>query len=153
MTQPTIAAKLVILFKPEPEGNWIEMDVVELTLPAIRIGRSQSCEVVIPYARQGERSCVSRFHGSMFKWEDTAEYEVMDGIYKNVSIATPDTEVSSSSSRLLVNERRLEVGERILLKDKDEITLVPNQVKLIYLHKKSELIEKLEDLTYVPEEQ
>ena len=148
-----VVATLVILFKPSKGGEWKEVDHVNLELPTIRIGRSpRDNEIVVSLKREGERSYVSRRHASMFKQDDLADYEIMDGTRKDATIADPSAEVVPSSCGTAVNGKRLEPGEKRLLRDRDRITLVPDQVDLVYLRPQNKISDQIEELTYVPAE-
>ena len=150
-----IIATLVICYKPNTEAEWEERDQTRLDLPTIRIGRSADCEVILDITKLSgkvQRSFVSRKHATMFKWDENVDYEIMDGVPGEATIAEPDPDPILSACGVQVNSSRLEPGERRLLKDRDEILIVPNQIKLVYLRPQNQVKDNLEDLTYVPPE-
>lgn len=153
---PDIVATLVILYKPSLDADWQEKQAIKLDLPTIRIGRFPDCEVVLDVRRLSgdntKKSFVSRRHATMFKWEENVDYEIMDGIPGQATIAEPDPAPILSACGVEVNGTKLEPGERRLLRDRDEIVIVPNQIKLVYSRPQNQLKDNLEDLTYVPPE-
>jgi pSer/pThr/pTyr-binding forkhead associated (FHA) protein len=76
----------------------------------------------------------------------------MDGSLTEATLANPDPEVLPSASGTSINGRRLESGEKRLLKHGDRITLVPNQLELLYVRPDNKVTHKIEDLTYAPVE-
>jgi pSer/pThr/pTyr-binding forkhead associated (FHA) protein len=148
-----VVATLVILFKPSKGGEWREVERHNLELPTIRIGRSpRDNDIVVSLKREGERSYISRRHCSMFKQDDLTDYEIMDGTRQDATIADPSANVVSSSGGTAVNGKRLEPGEKRILKDRDRITLAPDQVEMIYLRPQNKISDQKEELTYVPPE-
>lgn len=146
-----ILATLVVLFKPSLRAEWIEKKRFDLVEPTITLGRARDCDLIIDYRRVGEKTYVSRHHASLFKQEDLNDYEIMDGTLTEATIANPDPIVLPSACGTVINGKKLDAGEKRLLKDRDRISLVPDRVEIIYFRKQNKVLDTLEELTYVPE--
>lgn len=145
MTQ--VAAKLIVAYKFSVDTDWEEKEEYRLDLPTIRIGRLPKSNEIVLKSR-----FASRRHCSMFKQTDLIDYEIMDGTREEISIASPDTNIISSYLGTVVNGHKLEPGEKRLLRDRDEIIIVPNQVKLIYLRPQNKMADREEDSTFIMSE-
>ena len=162
-----ILARIVCLYRPE--NDWTEVFSRNLNCPVVRIGRiKQPIErTIIPgttrrndcdfydidlsFARSTKGYYASKQHATMFKWSEMTDYQIMDGTYSTVTMSNPNPVVVPSSVGVYVNGRRLLAGEKYNLKDKDEIVLFPDRLKLIYLRPQNTIADFLHD-TIIPEE-
>lgn len=151
-----IIATILLLYKPFPGtgSDWVEIRRENLISPAIRVGRARDCEIHVNFARGKTGGAVSRYHCTLFKWEDAADFEIMDGRPGEATIANPNPPILSSQVGTWVNTRKLEVGEKVLLKDRDEVSLIREAVKFIYFRPQNKISDSLNinDDTFIPPE-
>ncbi len=151
-----IIATVILLYKPYSGDrfDWIEIRRKHLTFPTIRVGRAKDCELRIDYAKGAAGAAISRYHATMFKWDEQNDFEIMDGRPGEATIANPNAPILSSQVGTWVNNRKLEVGEKVLLKDRDEVSLLKGSVKFIYLRPHNKVSDSLplNDDTFIPPE-
>jgi pSer/pThr/pTyr-binding forkhead associated (FHA) protein len=153
---PQIYPILIVLVKDDPENagqldpyEWRELKRYTLTASTIRIGRSRDNEIVIDIHNE-RGSLVSRRQGTMFKQTELEDYEYLDGTIEDVTISNRNVRYSSSKSGTQINGRKLDVGEKVLLKDGDRITIIQNRLEFAYKRHTDTLNESSGELTYVP---
>ena len=164
-----IAASLVVIIKPINAVEWQEHKVYRLTSPVVQLGRARKCQINLA---MGD-SLVSRVHATMYKYDENEDYMIQDGQPGVSTISDPDPAPIPSSLGTLVNGQYLtytikETGEEVesrvakdlglelvankrLLKDRDEIIIVPNMIKVVYLRSTRKITEDL-DKTVIPDE-
>lgn len=162
-------ASLVLIIKPVHAVEWQEQKNYRLSTPVVQIGRARKCQINLAMAD----SLVSRVHATLYKYDEHEDYMIQDGQPGISTVADPDPSPIPSSLGTIVNGRYLtytvrETGEEIesrvakdlgleltankrLLQDRDEIIIVPNLVKLVYLRSTKKLSEDL-DKTVIPDE-
>lgn len=134
-------------------SEWIKEIEYDLSLPVVRIGRAKDCEIVIA-SQKYPNTCrsVSRYHASLYYYSGEGfDYWVQDGIPGTATLFSLNPPPLLSSAGVAINSlsRKLEKGEKFLLKDKDEIFLTPS-VKLIYRRETKTVTEQLIEDTYIP---
>ncbi len=151
-----IIARLVLMIRDPLLKEWVEITRYDLNQPVMRIGRTTGCEIYIK-SEKYDNVCrgVSRKHATLYYYNDTyledrLDYYIQDGVLSEASFDTPHPESIPSRVGTYVNGIRLEIGEKKLLKNKDEISLIPNNLKLIYLRETKSVSEKLSDDTHIP---
>lgn len=162
-------ASIVVLIKPINSSEWQEYSHYRLSSSVVQIGRARKCQINLTLAD----SLVSRVHATMYKYDENEDYMIQDGQPGVSTISDPDPGHIPSSIGTMVNGQYLtytikETGEEIesriakdlglvlqankrLLRDKDEITIVPNLVKLVYIRATKRVSEDL-DQTVIPDE-
>lgn len=148
-----IIARLVLYYRPF-QLNWVEMKQVNLTLPVVRIGRAKDCELCMDFITGKTGAAISRYHATLIKWQDQTDYQIRDGKPGDATIATPDPPSQPSGLGTWLNARKLEEGEKVILKDKDEVSLIKGTVKFVYLRPQNKVSDSLplNDDTYIPPE-
>jgi hypothetical protein len=87
----------------------------------------------------------------MFKWDDVADYEIMDGTPGETTLDNPDPEPIVSACGVSVNgQEKLEPGIKQILRDRDEIHLIKGILKMVYLRPQNKIVDAFDD-TYIPE--
>lgn len=141
---------IVYIKEKSTDPDWVEGAKHTLKLPVIRIGRSQDNEIKINL-NSAKGSLVSRHQGTMFKQIDQEDYEYLDGTIEDVTVNNIQVKNVSSRSGTAINGKRLDSGQKVLLKDGDRITIIENRLELIYRHYRDTSNDSREELTYVPE--
>lgn len=137
-----LVATIVIQIKSKT--SWEVTEQKEISDPVIKIGRSDSNDIVIKHRY------VSRKHATLFHFPDKEDYEILDG---TIAQSSPhEIKITPSSCGVEVNGIRIEQGEQRSLKDRDVIVLVPEQVKLTYLRPTDNEILSDIEITYIPPE-
>lgn len=127
--------------------SWIEKESYEIVSPVVTIGRSPIADIKLLYAN----NFLSKIHCTLFNYPDVLDLEIMDGTLLEATMDDAETGFKTSAAGTVVNLRRLEPGEKIKLKNNDEITLVRGILKFIYIRQPNKEIDKLDE-TFVPEE-
>lgn len=128
--------------------EWYEAGTFVLDSPVVRLGRSDSCEVTV-----SNRS-ISRNHATLYYITDTfhSDYVICDGIPSEID-EDKDIKIILSRCGVYINgQKKLQAGEKYLLKDNDEIHLIKNSIKLIYIKFDKPVIKTHFLETYVPVE-
>lgn len=129
-------------------NEWYDAGTFVLDSPVVRVGRSDSCEVTI-----ANRS-ISRNHATLYYITDAfhSDYLIQDGVPTEID-KDKDIKIILSRCGVYINgHRKLQAGEKYLLKDNDEIHLIKNSIKLIYIKFDKPVITKNFLETYVPVE-
>lgn len=145
----TVTASLVVQIKPSADKDWEEIRSYSITgLPAVRIGRlKEGNDLDLPYCQEGKkRSYVSRRHCTLYLKALEGTYEIMDGTIAPINASTKQAKIQPSSCGVIINrQHKLDPylgvrGERWLLRDHDIITIVPNQIELIYRQYRTDVV-------------
>lgn len=160
---------LIVYVKPAGSFEWKKHRKYQLYASVIQIGRAKKCQINL---MMGD-NLVSRIHATLFKYEENEDYTIQDGQPGESTIADPDPPSIPSALGTLVNgvyltyqivatkeviESRIAkdlkqpvIAIKQLLKDRDEILIVPEMIKLVYSRPTKTLIEDL-DQTVIPDE-
>jgi pSer/pThr/pTyr-binding forkhead associated (FHA) protein len=121
---------LTIFYRPDKSGNYIQVAQYPLDRLgfATRIGRSKHCEVCVDFAG----NMVSSYHLTLFKYFGSNSHQLMDGTIEPITLDCPHPKISPSSNGTWYNGRRLEIGEKVNLRNGDEIELIGGILKIVY---------------------
>lgn len=153
--QLRVIARLALKVRQSPDLEWDDAGTFDLNQSVVRVGRSKKCEIAIclPDKKEICRQ-LSRVHATLFYYPGELDYWIMDGAIGEPMPEDQSLPVSASSLGVYLNSkaRKLEVGQKYILHDKDEIHLVYDKIKLIYIRDSKKISETLLEETYVPEE-
>ncbi len=140
---------LSIRYKSTSKGEWEDVETFHPRgLSVVRIGRLASINDLVLSDRQSDRSYISKRHCTLLLQPDQLDYEIMDGTISEIGVGERGRIIPSTCGTL-VNNRKLDLGEKRLLKNKDIIAIVPNQIEISYLHPELRVWGEEFD-TYVP---
>ena len=129
-----VPADLLVMVKAQKSTDWREVRTFSLTgLPMVRVGRlRETNDLYLPCRQKGKQPHVSKAHCTLFLKLSRHSYEVMDGAIAPIELGNARARIHPSTSGVIVNEHRLDLGERWLLRDRDTIVIVPGRIALEY---------------------
>lgn len=153
-----VLARLILFVRPmgATEDEWINVKSYDLDQPVIRIGRARECEIRVYFEEYAEICrAVSKQHATMYYYTNQSpDFYIRDGTLSDVSIQNPKPIPLPSRTGVYINtrNRRLELGEKYHLKNKDEVHFIYNRLKFLYVRENQTVSEKLLEDTYIPPE-
>lgn len=151
-----VIAHFVLLIRPINSDEWISVKTYNLDQPVIRVGRAKECEIRVYFDEYAEICrAVSKYHATMYYYSnESQDFYIRDGALSAVTIQNPQPIPLPSRIGVYINtrNRRLGLGEKYLLKHRDEVHFIFNRLKFLYLRETKTVSEKLLEDTYIPPE-
>lgn len=138
-------ASIVIFFRKKKEDDWKTYKEYQLTEASYTIGRSDKCDIVLPFP------FISRFHCVLILHDELNDYMIRDGSLSETTLANPNPVITPSSGGTYIKGKKLELSKKYPLQNNDEVYLTQS-LKILYLRPQNKVIDSFEDTITSPVE-